>query len=606
MHQINAKLIQSALLLPSLFLAACGGGGTTTNTTTSTASVFSSMGTDFYLTIPDHLCVSKPALCNNVPVANKLVVAAATATTGEVTFNGVVTPFTVAAGGQTMITLDPAAVLVSNEMIEAKGVHVTALAPVSVHVISESVTSADGYLAFPTAALGLNYYVMSYASARYAGSEFAVVATQNNTIVNIIPAAASATKLAGVAFTLTLNSGETYQLANPAGGDMTGTLVSADKPVAVFGGHRCAEVPSNVGYCDYLVEQIPDVTLWGKTYHTVPFNGRARYTVRVMALQDGTTFSTAPAGMASTLNAGQYADVTLTSADEFVANNPVLVAQFMRSYADDTAAKGDPSMVLVTPTAVTADEMGATDSTFGVYGLVGTGGASMNVVTQTAALANLKLDNVMVQPSLFTPLSPTSIYSVGTIPVSPGAHTLAGSAPYSALVYDFGIASNSVSYAYPVGATLTRPAPVTVAPAPVAAPEPVAPAPAPVAPAPTPVAPAPAPVAPVPTPVPAPTPVAPAPEPVVPAPAPVVPAPVPTDPAAPVCVGDVAGHHNHTIDETRTQQGDGDHNNDGHADNGRGNGDHNKGDHNDDGHADNGQGDSDRENHSGSQGCDWE
>lgn len=587
MHQINAKLIQSALLLSSLFLAACGGGSTTTNTATGTASVFSSMGTDFYLTIPDHLCVSKPALCNNVPVTNKLVVAAATATTGEVTFNGVVTPFTVAAGSQTMIALDPAAVLASNEMIEAKGVHVTALAPVSVHVISESVTSADGYLALPTAALGLNYYVMSYASARYAGSEFAVVATQNNTTVNITPAAAGATKPAGVAFTLTLNSGETYQLANPAGGDMTGTLVSADKPVAVFGGHRCAEVPSNVGYCDYLVEQIPDVTLWGKTYHTVPFSGRARYTVRVMALLDGTTLTTAPAGMASTLNAGQYADVTLTSADEFVSNNPVLVAQFMRSYADDTAAKGDPSMVLVTPTAVTADEMGVTDSTFGVYGLAGTGGASMNVVTQTAALANLKLDNVLVQTSLFTPLGPTSIYSVGTIPVSPGAHTLAGSVPYSALVYDFGIASNSVSYAYPVGATLTRPAPVTVAPAPVApAPEPVAPAPAPVAPAPAPVDPAPAPV--------------------VPAPTPVIPAPVPTDPAAPVCVGDIAGHHNHTIDETRTQQGDGDHNNDGHADNGRGNGDHEKGDHNDDGHADNGQGDSDHENHSGSQGCDWE
>lgn len=534
----NVSLVQSALLLSALFLTACGGGGTIT---TTTPSVFSSMGTDFYLTLPDHLCSGNPALCYNATVTNKLIVAAPTATTGEVTFNGVVTPFTVAAGSQTVITLNPSVVLTASEITEAKGIHVTALAPVSVHVISEHPSSADGYLALPTAALGTQYYVMSYATARYAGSEFAVVATQNNTTVNITPAAAGTTKPAGVAFAITLNSGETYQLTNQANADMTGTVVIADKPVAVFGGHRCAEVPSNMGYCDYLVEQIPDVSLWGKTHHTVPFSGRARYTVRVMASQDGTSFTSAPAGMPAMLNAGQFADVTLTGAGEFVASSPVLVAQFIRSYADDTTGKGDPSMVLVTPTAVTADEMGVTDSTFGVHGLAGTGGAYINVVTQTSALANLKLDNVMVQAALFAPISPNSLYSAAMIPVTPGAHTLAGAVPYSALVYDFGIASNAVSYAYPVGATLTRPVSAT----------------------------------------PTPTPVEPAPAPVVPAPAPIEPIPGPVVPAPAVCAddGDDADHHSHAM---------GDHNNDGHADNGLGENDYRDGDHNDDGHADNG------------------
>lgn len=554
MRPFNAKLIQSTLLLSSILLTACGGGGATT--TTATPSVFSSTGTDFYLTIPDHLCSSNPVKCNNAPVTNRLIVAAATATTGEVTFNGVVTPFSVAAGSQTLLTLDPAAVLISNELVEAKGIHVTSLAPVSVHVISENSTSAEGYLAFPTAALGTNYYVMSYGTARYAGSEFAVVATQNNTTVNITPAAAGASKAAGAAFSVVLNSGETYQLTNPATADMTGTVVIADKPVAVFGGHRCAEVPSNMGYCDYLVEQIPDVTLWGKTHHTVPFSGRARYTVRVMASQNGTTFTSAPAGMPATLNAGQFADVTLSGAGEFVASNPVLVAQFIRSYADDTSGKGDPSMVLVTPTAVTAAEMGVTDSIFGVHGLAGTGGAYINVVTQTSTLANLKLDNVMVQAALFAPISPTSLYSAGTIPVTPGAHTLAGAAPYSALVYDFGIASNAVSYAYPVGATLTRPASATPTPAPT----PVQPAPAPVQPAPAPIEPTPGPVAPAPVPV----------DPV----SVVVVTPPAVVPAPAICIDN--------------ENDDADHNNDGHADNGLGENDLRDGDHNDDGHADNG------------------
>jgi len=457
----NARLVPSALLLASLILSACGGGGVSTIPATGLAVVpapaITSTGTEYYLTLPDHLCVSSPAQCNNNPVTNKLIIAAAAATSGEVTFNGVIKPFSVAAGAEIQLTLDPAVVLTSNESVEAKGIHVTALAPISVHVVSENATSADGYLALPTAGLGTNYYVMSYASTRYAGSEFAVVATQNSTTVTITPSAAGSSKPAGTTFTILLNAGETYQFQNPANADMTGTNLSSDKPVAVFSGHRCADVPSGVGYCDYLVEQLADVSLWGKTFHTSPFSGRSRYTVRVISSQDGTTFTTIPAGLiGGTLNAGLHKDVVLSGDAEIVSSNPVLVAQFMHGYADDASAKGDPSMVLVTPA-----EMGMTDATFGVYGLARTPGtnpsAYMNVVTETAALATLKLDNTAVDTGLFTPLGGTSIYSVGTIPVTSGVHSLSGTLPYSALVYDYGISRSAVSYAYPVATALSFP-----------------------------------------------------------------------------------------------------------------------------------------------------
>lgn len=454
----NTKIYcHGAVLFASILLAACGGSVNTATTSSATiaaaqapAPAVTSTGTDFYLTLPDHLCVSIPAECNNNPVTNKLIIAASVATTGEVTFNNVLTPFSVAAGGQTVITLDPGVVLISNEVIEAKGIHVTALSPVAVHVVSESATSADGYLALPTPGLGTQYYVMSQASSRYAGSEFAVVATQNSTSVSITPAAAGASKPAGLAFTVMLNIGETYQFANPGNADITGTLVTSDKPIAIFSGHRCADVPSGVGYCDYLVEQLPSVSGWGKTFHTSLFSGRARYTVRVIASQDNTTFSTLPAGLIGTLNAGQFADVELAEAAEFVSSNPVLLAQFIRGYADDAAAKGDPSMVLVTPA-----EMGMTDATFGVHGLASTTGAFVNIVTETSALAGLTLDNVAVNPALFTPMGGSSIYSLATIPLAPGAHTLLGTVPYSALVYDYGNPWNAVSYAYPVAAKLS-------------------------------------------------------------------------------------------------------------------------------------------------------
>ena len=459
----NIRLFQRALLCVSLFCAsismtACDIANsnpaqpTSPTSAPSLAAVVTSTGTDFYLTLPDHLCVSDPSQCNYAPVANKMIVAAATTTTGNVIFNGVTTAFSVAAGGETEITLDPAVVLTSNETVEAKGIHVTALSPVSVHLVSESATSADGYLALPTSGLGTNYYIMSYASTRYTGSEFAVVATQNSTTVTITPTAAGASQMAGVAFTVTLNTGETYQLQNQANADMTGTLVSADKPIAVFGGHLCTDIPSGTDACDYLVEQLPDISIWGKTFHTSPFSGRARYTVRVIASQNGTTFTSMPAGLIGTLNAGQFADVVLTGPAEFVSSNPVLMAQFMRGYSDDTAGKGDPSMVIVTPA-----ELGTTDATFGVHGLAGTTLDYINVVTETSALGTLKLDNAVVNAALFTPIGGTSIYSVGTLTVAPGAHSLAGTVPFSALVYDFGIPLNAVSYAYPVATNLTLP-----------------------------------------------------------------------------------------------------------------------------------------------------
>lgn len=460
MSATKSKVIQSSLFLASIFLSACGDVIPTNDPASApvqvTTPIITSIGTDFYLALPDNLYVSG---LNLTPVTNKLIVAAANATTGEVIFNGATTPFSVAANSQTVVTLNPAVVLTSNEVVEAKGIHVTTLAPVSVHVVSQTTVSADGYMALPTPGLGTKYYVMTTASTRYNGSEFAVVATQDNTTVNITLAAAGLTKLAGSAFTVSMNSGETYQIINPAFADMTGTLITSDKPVAVISGHRCADIPSGTGYCDYLVEQLPAVSIWGKTHHTEPFSGRARYTVRVLAAQDGTTFTTLPENLIGTLNAGQFADVILTGAAEIVSSNPVLVAQFMHSYADDATAKGDPSMVMITPA-----EMGMTNATFGVHGLPGTTTAFMNVVTETAALANLTLDNVAVNPANFTAIAGSSLYSVATLSVTPGAHTLLGSAKFSALIYDYGITSDAVSYVYPVARELSIPAPVTTDP----------------------------------------------------------------------------------------------------------------------------------------------
>lgn len=418
-----------------------------------------SQGTDFWLTFPDHACVSAPASCApDDSVAVKLIISAVAATSGTVIVNGVTTPFTVANAGQSVITLDPGVVLTSNETVESKGARVTAQLPVSVYAVIENRHSADGYLALPTATLGTRYYAVSRASPTIPGSQFALVATQNNTAITVVPSAAGATRPAGVPFTVTLNAGETYQFQNTATGDVSGSLIVADNAIAVFSGHRCAQVPGTAGSCDYLVEQLPDTTRLGRTFYSMPFAGRSRYTVRIVATVDGTTCALTPSvATCPTLDAGRPFEFETDTPIALALNHPALVAQFMHSNQDETdpsRQQGDPSMVMVAPM-----EQGVSEAPFAVHGLAGTSGPMLNVITLTAVLADLTLDGAPVDTGVFSVIG-TSGFSAGSLVVAPGTHLLRGSSPFNAYVYDYGTPADSVSYAYPVahGVVVANPA----------------------------------------------------------------------------------------------------------------------------------------------------
>ena len=56
--------------------------------------------------------------------------------------------------------------------------------------------------------------------------------------------------------------------------DLTGTFIRSDKPISVFVGHRCGQVPSGVSHCNYIVEQIPPDVTWGTKFFTVPLDLR--------------------------------------------------------------------------------------------------------------------------------------------------------------------------------------------------------------------------------------------------------------------------------------------------------------------------------------------
>lgn len=94
---------------------------------------------------------------------------------------------------------------------------------------------------------------MDYSSSLFANNNFvAVYAVEPDTRVEIQPTAdvVGATEAILQPFDVLL------VLATATDATLTGTRVEADKPVGVFGGNRCANIPAMASFCDHLEQQM--------------------------------------------------------------------------------------------------------------------------------------------------------------------------------------------------------------------------------------------------------------------------------------------------------------------------------------------------------------
>ena len=141
------------------------------------------------------------------------------------------------------------AVVQGDDDIEKKGIHIMASAPVGVVGHTHMDYTTDTFLALPTLCLGTEYILLSMDNVHnnvplLQGTQLAIVAPQDNTTIDITPTQTVGSHLAGNTYSIVLNRGETYQLRHEggAGSDISGTEILSDKPVAVLGSHRCANI----------------------------------------------------------------------------------------------------------------------------------------------------------------------------------------------------------------------------------------------------------------------------------------------------------------------------------------------------------------------------
>lgn len=388
-----------------------------------------SKGTEFWLAF----------LQNLRPNELSLFITSETDTMGTVSVPGLgfSAPFSVRARTVTTVRLPAEATLRVSDRVGNLGVHVTALDEVTVYGLNRLQFTTDAYLGLPTDILGVEYLVLTY---RGGGPEFAVVGTADNTTVTITPTEQGA-RPRGVPYQIRLNRGETYQLV--LGTDLSGSVITADKPVAVFGGNVCTNVPPEFFACDHLTEQLPPVETWGRSFLTAPLATRKKGdTFRFLAARDATRVSVNGTPVV-TLNRGQVFEQLIEGPAQITADQPILVAQFSNGSQFD-GVTSDPFMMLIPPFEQFLASYTVTTPASGF------GANFINVVTPQGAAGRISLDGAPIPADRFTPIG-ASGFAGAQLPVSLGSHNLSGPLPFGVFVYGF---DEFDSYGYPGGLSL--------------------------------------------------------------------------------------------------------------------------------------------------------
>ena len=384
-----------------------------------------------------------------------------------------------------------------SEQVDTCALRVTATSDISLFATNYKRATFDATNVLPTNFLGDEYIVQTYTPSdhggvdRSQGSHFAIIATEDNTIVDYCPTVMTQaiTDSVNVAqakrdfmgedvlterekfwlhytigdtiHTPVLMAGQVFYVwtgkKDGETGDLSGTYVKArnGKRIAVFQGNPHTNIPYQVKQRDQLYSQAMPVRYWGNTFALTASATRPSDIIRVMAIHDGTevyingepvhTFDfTVDTKHFWEFEIGPSGTYAQEGSCMLATSHPVGVHLFLTSqqYYGDKNSSGDPAMTWVSPIDQQMDQV-----TFATYESA-TGGMTsyVNVVTDRPEL--MTLDALSIA-SDFSPVSGSNIYYYARIPLSYASHTLkSNGSRFNAHVY--GINSNE-SYAFSAG-----------------------------------------------------------------------------------------------------------------------------------------------------------
>lgn len=333
-----------------------------------------------------------------------------------------------------------------------RGIFIQASDTISLYAASYMCCLFDATNILPEPALGSDHIIQTY-PGHYYGSCFAIVAPQDNTIIDITPSVQTlGGHVAGVPYSITLNRGEAYQVVSQvATADLSGSrIVARDcKKIAVFAGDACTDIPTS-GYgccCDNLYEQIWPTWSWGQDFVITASLNRTADRIRITAANNATQVYVDGA-LRTTLNAAATYEfeINTTPAAHYISSDkPISVFLYLcdGGYA---GSQGDPAMVWITPI-----QQGIKEVTFGTFP-----GSSLNqyvnIVVPTSGATTMRMDGNSIA-SDFNVVPSNPYYSYARKSISNGTYTLKCDSQFVAHVYGLGTIE---SYAYSAGSAVAN------------------------------------------------------------------------------------------------------------------------------------------------------
>ncbi|WP_437778721.1 IgGFc-binding protein [Sorangium sp. So ce1097] len=333
----------------------------------------------------------------------------------------------------------------------------------------------DASLLLPSTAMTGNYRVPGQQgwSEVGMGGTLVITGTTDGTSVTVSVAQGGAVVAGGgvpatrggESFTVELDEGDVVEILGDPASDLSGSLVTATKPVQVLTGMPCVQAPIGRPACDHIEESVFPAETLGKHYFvTAPSSPRGQvigHIVRLYGNVDGTTLtypSGRPDGGPTRIDAGQVVDLSMVRRDfevvgdhEFAVSTFMLGADIVDPSTPKPRQKGDPSQSH--PTAV---EQYRTKYVF----LAPSDYDESYVDIVQPMDASITLDGAAVGVAP-TPIGNGSGFGVARVKLGPGnggAHVLIASAPVGIQVIGYG---SYTSYQYPGGLNL-----LTIAPPP--------------------------------------------------------------------------------------------------------------------------------------------
>ena len=262
MRRLYPGIAVTQLVAALLFFGFCAGRG-------AVAQV-AGEGTEFTLAFP-YLSPSDRSETERI----RLLVTGDPGTPVELRYGatGATRNFTLGPNGYSEYVIDTTDIALPwEEGLFDRSLDVRAPTPITLAVMLDRGTASEAFGAIPHRLLGTTYTTLSLRSF-YQGSFVVVAATEDNTSVTITPRLQTkGGRPPSLPFTVVLDKGEIYQMLSlertnsDINDDMSGSLVEADRPVAVWSGTTCASLPTASKVCGPVIEQLPSHEALGRTH----------------------------------------------------------------------------------------------------------------------------------------------------------------------------------------------------------------------------------------------------------------------------------------------------------------------------------------------------